>query len=74
MKNSGKQVALLRLMQNIEEHLRYIQENNSYTKEEKIEQEIVLMKTAKYLSNFDELEPIINEYFVRKAEKEKWER
>lgn len=74
MKNSGKQAMLLRLMQIIEEQYRYLEENNSFTREEKAEQWIVLMKTAKYLCNFDELEPIINEYFVRKAEKDKWER
>ena len=73
-KNSAKQVVLLRLMKNIEGQFRYIEENNSYTKKEKTDQQVTLMKVSQYLCHFDELEPIINEYFVRKAEKEKWGR
>lgn len=71
---SGKNAMLMRMMRLIEEQMAYINENGSFSKEEKVEQQIVLMKTAKYITHFDELEPIINDYFIKKAKKDKWGR
>ena len=33
----------------------------------------VLFKIHKYLKNFDELEPVLNEYFKKDANEKKWE-
>lgn len=72
--SSGKNAMLMRMMRLIEEQMAYINENSSFSKEEKLDQQIVLMKMGKYIKHFDELEPVINDYFVKKAKKEKWER
>lgn len=33
-----------------------------------------LYKIHKYLSNFDEVEPVLKKFFEEKAQKDKWER
>ena len=41
---------------------------------EKAEQLDTLINFTKIIDNYDELQPILKEYFSKKAEKEKWDR
>ena len=41
---------------------------------EKIDRMNTILNLTKITENYDELEPILNDYFSNKADKEKWER
>ena len=41
---------------------------------EKIDRMNTILNLTKIAENYDELEPILNDYFSNKADKEKWER
>lgn len=47
---------------------------NETNKYKKIDKMNTLFNLSKIINNYDELEPILAEYFNRKAEKWRWER
>ena len=48
--------------------------NNEQDKQQKIDKINTLFNIKKIIDNYDELEPVLREYFKNKAEKDKWER
>lgn len=72
--NSGKQAAIMRLERLISQQMMYVTENNSFSTEEKLEQQNVFFNITKILQNYDELEPTLKKFFKGKAEKERFER
>lgn len=65
-RNSGKRAAIMRTKRLIAEEIAYVTENNSFTPEEKLEQLNVLFNMNKILESYDELEPLLKEFFAEK--------
>ena len=53
--------------------IKYVMQNEQ-NKQQKIDKINTLFNIKKIIDNYDELEPVLREYFKNKAEKDKWER
>lgn len=73
MKKAAEKAMILRLEHLIDEELSLIEETTS-DKTERLEKADVLYNMFKYLSNYEELKPVLQKFFSEKAKKEKWER
>lgn len=73
MKKVGEKAMIVRLEHLINEELALIEETTS-DKTERLEKADVLYNMFKYLSNYEELKPVLKKFFKEKHEKEKWER
>lgn len=74
LQNSGRQAVIMRLENILKGQMNYVQENGSYGIRERLEQIDVLVNMNKILQNYDELKPVLTEYFNKKHENEKWGR
>lgn len=68
LRKSGKKVAIKRLQRILREQIAYVLENKSFTDDEKLEQQTVFLRMYKILENYDELEPVLTDFFREKAE------
>ena len=47
-------------------------DSNKFSLNEKLEQQMVLFRLYKIIDNYDGLEPLLTDYFCKKAKEEKW--
>lgn len=67
--NSRKNVQLTRMKNFVKAELKHIFESDLYEDDEKLEDLNVLHNMWKILNNYDELEPILQEFFKDKYER-----
>ena len=68
-KESGKKVAMKRVCRLLDEQMAYVLENISFSQEEKMAQISVYLTTKRFLSNYDEIAPILNKLVQEKNER-----